>query len=74
MGRQGFVSEEVRQMVRRFRNTGATVEIHFRGQYALSEGDHVIAGEAPAELGVQHVDNGGQGIRNIQNGKRGEQA
>ena len=74
MRRQLFVHEEVWQPVEGFANAGAPVEVNFCGRDALAEAGYIVAGKRPAELGIEHVDNGWQGVRHVKQGKGGKEA
>ena len=74
MGRQGLVTEEFRQSVVRFGETGSLVEGPFRLQDVFAETHNIVTGQVDAEPGVDQIDQGRQAGRIIEGGKGDKEA
>ena len=58
MRREFFSPEKLRQHVVSPAKTRAHVEIRFHSQGLLTEGSHVVGGEAEPKFGVDHIYHG----------------
>jgi len=74
MGRELFCPEKLRQSVVSPAKTRTPVEFRFNFQDLLPKGADIVACETEAMLGIDHVDNGIEGIRNIQDREDYEEA
>jgi len=74
MGREFFNLEKLRQPVIGPAKSSTPVEVRFYSQNLLSKGADIVACETEAMLGIDHVDNGIEGIRNIQDREDYEEA
>ena len=74
MGSNRFCIEEARQPVVMLGETGAAVKIALCGKYPFAECNHVVTGHGDAMERAEHIEQGLEGFRLIQNREGDKQA